>query len=297
MTATPSGTGVSLHAEARFFLTGRIASFGRSLAATSVAAIRGTSPGHGTGPQPAVEPESAPSRPAPWRSSSARCPTGPAPASGTSGNAAGTTHPDVPSVGPPQETNGDPCPSPHLTPLPAHRRAGPRCQPPSPPWPAGPSTCSTCSSLLSVAKAVGHQIFPAESETLSLALVFASFAVSIVMRPAGAALFGELADRKGRKTIMVTVMAGVGLSTASMGLVPTYASIGVIAPITFLVLRVIQGLFVGGVTATTHTLGTESVPPRWRGLMSVVLIGAGGAGLGAAMASITFIVVSRFLPR
>ena len=149
--------------------------------------------------------------------------------------------------------------------------------------------------LLYVAKAVGHQIFPAESETLSLALVFASFAVSIVMRPAGAAFFGELADRKGRKTIMVTVMAGVGLSTAAMGLVPTYASIGVVAPIIFLILRVIQGLFVGGVTATTHTLGTESVPPRWRGLMSG-LIGAGGAGLGAAMASVTFIVVSRFYP-
>lgn len=149
--------------------------------------------------------------------------------------------------------------------------------------------------LLYVAKAVGHQIFPAESDTLSLALVFASFAVSIVMRPAGAAFFGELADRKGRKTIMVTVMAGVGLSTASMGLVPTYASIGVVAPIIFLVLRIVQGLFVGGVTATTHTLGTESVPPRWRGLMSG-LIGAGGAGLGAAMASIVFIVVSQFFP-
>ena len=149
--------------------------------------------------------------------------------------------------------------------------------------------------LLYVAKAVGHQIFPAGSETLSLALVFASFAVSIVMRPAGAAFFGELADRKGRKTIMVTVMAGVGLSTAAMGLVPTYGSIGAIAPIGFLVLRVIQGLFVGGVTATTHTLGTESVPPRWRGLMSG-LIGAGGAGLGAAMASVVFIIVSRFYP-
>ena len=132
--------------------------------------------------------------------------------------------------------------------------------------------------LLYVAKAVGHQIFPAESETLSLALVFGSFAVSIVMRPAGAAFFGELADRKGRKTIMVTVMAGVGLSTAAMGLVPTYASIGVIAPIIFLVLRVIQGLFVGGVTATTHTLGTERVPPRWRPRAPRWSPGANGGG-------------------
>ena len=149
--------------------------------------------------------------------------------------------------------------------------------------------------LLYVAGPVGKQIFPAHSETLSLALVFASFAVSIIMRPAGAAFFGELADRVGRKRIMVTVLAGVGLSTAAMGLVPTYAAIGVTAPVIFLVLRVIQGLFVGGVTATTHTLGTETVGPRWRGLMSG-LIGAGGAGIGAAMASIVFIVVSAMYP-
>jgi MHS family proline/betaine transporter-like MFS transporter len=149
--------------------------------------------------------------------------------------------------------------------------------------------------LLYVAGPVGRQIFPAQSETFSLALVFASFAVSIIMRPGGAAVFGELADRIGRKKIMVTVLAGVGLSTAAMGLVPTYAAIGAAAPITFLILRVIQGLFVGGVTATTHTLGTESVPERWRGLMSG-LIGGGGAGIGAAMASVTFIVVGQFYP-
>jgi MHS family proline/betaine transporter-like MFS transporter len=145
--------------------------------------------------------------------------------------------------------------------------------------------------LLYVAGPIGRQIFPAQSETLSLALVFASFAVSILLRPGGAALFGELADRIGRKKIMVTVLAGVGLSTAAMGLVPTYAAIGVGAPIIFLILRVVQGLFVGGVTATTHTLGTESVPERWRGL-----IGGGGAGIGATMASVTFIVVGQLYP-
>jgi len=84
---------------------------------------------------------------------------------------------------------------------------------------------------------------------------------------------------------MVTTLAGVGLSTAAMGLIPTYAVVGVFAPVLFLALRVIQGLFVGGITATTHTLGTESVGPRWRGLMSG-MIGGGGAGIGAALASI-----------
>jgi len=149
--------------------------------------------------------------------------------------------------------------------------------------------------LLYVAGPIGQEIFPAHSKTTSLALVFASFAVSILMRPGGAALFGELADRKGRKTIMVTTLAGVGLSTAAMGLVPTYAVVGVFAPILFLALRVIQGLFVGGITATTHTLGTESVGPRWRGLMSG-MIGGGGAGIGAALASISFIIISHFFP-
>ncbi len=149
--------------------------------------------------------------------------------------------------------------------------------------------------LLYVAGPVGKQIFPASSETLSLALVFASFAVSILMRPGGAALFGALADRDGRKKIMVTALLGVGLATAAMGLVPTYAMIGIAAPIIFLALRVVQGLFVGGVTATTHTLGTESVPPRWRGLMSG-MIGGGGAGIGGAVASVAYIVISRIFP-
>lgn len=149
--------------------------------------------------------------------------------------------------------------------------------------------------LLYVAGPVGHQIFPAGSETLSLALVFASFAVSILMRPGGAAVFGHLADRIGRKRIMVSVMLGLGLATAAMGAVPTYATIGVTAPIIFLALRIVQGLLVGGVTATTHTLGTETVAPRWRGLMSG-LISGGGAGIGAAMASVAFIVVTHFYP-
>lgn len=149
--------------------------------------------------------------------------------------------------------------------------------------------------LLYVAGPVGKQIFPVKSQTLSLALVFASFGVSILMRPGGAALFGQLTDRDGRKKIMVVVILGVGIATAAMGLVPTYAAIGIAAPVIFLLLRVVQGLFVGGVTATTHTLGTESVPARWRGLTSGI-IGGGGAGIGGAVASLAFIVISRIFP-
>lgn len=149
--------------------------------------------------------------------------------------------------------------------------------------------------LLFVAGTVGELLFPSSSPTLSLAAVYASFAVSVLLRPAGAAIFGGIADRHGRKKTMVIVLAGVGLCTAAMGAVPTYAIAGVWAPVVFLTLRFLQGIFVGGVVAATHTLGTESVGPRWRGLMSG-LIGGGGAGLGAAMASGLFIVVSQIFP-
>ncbi|MGC7101360.1 MFS transporter [Amycolatopsis lurida] len=149
--------------------------------------------------------------------------------------------------------------------------------------------------LLYIAGTVGKLIFPAHSPTLSLAAVYASFAVSVLLRPAGAAIFGAVADRSGRKKTMVIVLAGVGLSTAAMGAVPTYATAGLVAPLLFLVLRLVQGVFVGGVVAATHTLGTESVPPRWRGLMSG-LVGGGGAGLGAALASGLFILVNHLFP-
>lgn len=149
--------------------------------------------------------------------------------------------------------------------------------------------------LLYIAGTVGELIFPAHSPTLSLAAVYASFAVSVLLRPAGAALFGAVADRSGRRKTMVIVLAGVGLSTAAMGMVPTFQMAGILAPLLFLALRLVQGVFVGGVVAATHTLGTESVPPRWRGLMSG-LVGGGGAGIGAALASGLYIVVTQLFP-
>jgi len=61
------------------------------------------------------------------------------------------------------------------------------------------------------------------------------------------------------------------------------------------VLRIVQGIFVGGVVASSHTIGTETVPERWRGLMSG-LVGGGGAGLGALFASVVFFIVSSIFP-
>ena len=145
--------------------------------------------------------------------------------------------------------------------------------------------------LLYVAPAVGKAFFPSDSPTLSVAAVYASFAVTLFMRPVGSALFGNYADRHGRRGAMIVAVIGVGLATAAFGVLPTLAQIGVAAPVLFLILRLIQGVFVGGVVASTHTIGTESVPPRWRGLMSGLIAG-GGAGMGALFASIAYFVTS-----
>jgi MFS family permease len=149
--------------------------------------------------------------------------------------------------------------------------------------------------LLYVAPVVGRLFFPSEHAMLSLAAVYASFAVTLLMRPLGSALFGSYADRRGRKGAMIVAVVGVGLSTAAFGLLPTVAQAGVLAPILFLLLRLIQGVFVGGVVASTHTIGTESVAPKYRGAVSG-LIGGGGAGLGALLASVTFLAMSALFP-
>ena len=149
--------------------------------------------------------------------------------------------------------------------------------------------------LLFVASTIGPLFFPSDSETLSLAATYASFAVTLLMRPIGSAIFGNYADKQGRKRAMVIAVSGLGIITALMGAVPTIYQVGFLAPILFLTLRVVQGIFVGGVVASTHTIGTETVPEKWRGLMSG-LTGGSGAGLGALFASLALFAASSLFP-
>ena len=149
--------------------------------------------------------------------------------------------------------------------------------------------------LLFVASTIGPLFFPSDVPTLSLAATYASFAVTLLMRPVGSAVFGSYADKNGRKRAMIVAVSGVGVVTALMGALPTFPQVGLLAPILFVLLRIVQGVFVGGVVASTHTIGTETVPEKWRGLTSG-LVGSGGAGLGALFASLVFLVVSAAFP-
>src|ERR1700760_3331174 len=114
--------------------------------------------------------------------------------------------------------------------------------------------------LLYVAPVSGALFFPSSVPTLSLAAVYASFAVTLLMRPVGSAVFGHYADLHGRKGAMLIAIIGVGVTTAAFGVLPTIAQAGLIAPVIFLALRLVQGVFVGVVVASRHTIGAEAGP-------------------------------------
>ena len=149
--------------------------------------------------------------------------------------------------------------------------------------------------LLYVAPVIGALFFPADNPLLSLAGAYASFAVTLLVRPLGSAIFGSYADRVGRRRALLIAVSGVGIATAIFGVLPTVPQIGWWATALFLVFRLVQGVFVGGVVAASHTIGTESVPERWRGLMSGS-VGGGGAALGGLFASLVFYIVSLLAP-
>ncbi len=148
--------------------------------------------------------------------------------------------------------------------------------------------------LLFMAPVIGKLFFPSSLPTISLAAVYASFAVSLFMRPVGSALFGAVADKSGRKRAMTIAMIGVGVVTAAFGVLPTLADVGIVAPVLFLILRLVQGIFIGGVVASTHTIGTETVPERWRGALSGFI--GGGGGLGMLLASLALVVMTALFP-
>jgi MFS family permease len=149
--------------------------------------------------------------------------------------------------------------------------------------------------LLFVAPTIGPLFFPATNPVLSLAGVYAGFAISGIVRPLGGVLFGSFADKRGRKNALFITMGGVGLITALMGVLPTIRQIGAFAAVLFLMLRALQGIFIGGINASTHTIGTETVPPSWRGWAGGLIQGSGG-GIAIAIASAVYGIMSKLFP-
>jgi len=135
--------------------------------------------------------------------------------------------------------------------------------------------------------------FPASDPATATLASLATFGIAFVARPIGSAIFGHFGDRVGRKTTLVAALLTMGVSTVVIGLLPTYASIGVAAPLALATCRFGQGLGLGGEWGGAVLLAIENAPPgkrAWYGMFPQL-----GAPLGFLFSGGVFLVLSRSL--
>ncbi|MCB0664292.1 MAG: MFS transporter [Saprospiraceae bacterium] len=134
----------------------------------------------------------------------------------------------------------------------------------------------------------GALFFPSENPTVSVIAAFGAFAAGFLMRPIGAFLIGRIGDRVGRKKALSLSIMLMAFPTLMIGLLPTHAQIGVTATLLLVLLRLLQGLSVGGEFTSSIVYLTESAPENHRGLYSSTsLVGAfGGILLGSFIGSV-----------
>jgi MHS family shikimate/dehydroshikimate transporter-like MFS transporter len=133
--------------------------------------------------------------------------------------------------------------------------------------------------------------FPTFDPLAGTLAALGSYAVGFLARPLGGALFGHFGDRLGRKSMLVLTLFIMGLSTFCIGLLPTYASIGVFAPILLILLRIIQGIGLGGEWGGASLMVLEHAPAERRGFYtSFVQI---GFPIGLVLATLVFALVTK----
>ena len=117
----------------------------------------------------------------------------------------------------------------------------------------------------SLAVTISPLFYPEGNDTLALIAYLSTFAVGFVVRPFGALFFGRIGDLVGRKYAFLVTLLVMGGATAAIGFLPTYATIGIVAPIILLVIRVLQGLALGGEYGGAAVYVAEHVPDKHRG--------------------------------
>ncbi len=132
---------------------------------------------------------------------------------------------------------------------------------------------------------ISRLFFPTDSEYASLLIAMATFGVGFFMRPVGGVLIGMYADRRGRKAAMQLIILLMTVSIAMIAFAPTYAAIGIAAPVIIVLARLLQGAATGGEFASATAFLIESAPPGRRGFFgSLQMVGQSVAALGGATA-------------
>jgi MHS family proline/betaine transporter-like MFS transporter len=143
------------------------------------------------------------------------------------------------------------------------------------------------------ATAIGKQFFPSSDPTAQLLLSYLVFAIGFFARPVGSLVLGPVGDRIGRRALLTLSIALMGGATLVIGVLPTYATIGVAAPILLVLMRLIQGFSLGGEFTGSMVYTTELASPLKRGLISSST--AAGTTLGFLLGSITALIIRESL--
>ncbi|MTW18690.1 MFS transporter [Rhodoplanes serenus] len=143
-----------------------------------------------------------------------------------------------------------------------------------------------------LATIIARNFFPSEDETTGLLAAFATFGIGFVARPLGGILIGRMGDVVGRKSALITTLFMMAVSTVAIGLLPTYAAIGIWAPTCLVVLRLLQGFSAGGEWGSSAAFIVEWAPQERRGFfgsLQQVSVGLGlllGSGTAALLSTI-----------
>ena len=148
--------------------------------------------------------------------------------------------------------------------------------------------------MLLVIPSISQLFFPSKDPVFSILATFASYTVTLIMRPLGSVIFGIYGDKFGRKKSMIITILGFSVATFAVGLLPTYAVVGVFAPILLIMVRLIQGIFAGGEWGSGAVLTIESIPKSKRGLFSGFL--QSGFSFGFLLAAISFQIITLAFP-
>lgn len=144
--------------------------------------------------------------------------------------------------------------------------------------------------MLLVIPSISQLFFPSSNPAFSIIATFASYTVTLIMRPLGSVIFGIYGDKFGRKRSMIITILGFSIATFAIGLLPTYAKFGVIAPVLLILVRLVQGIFAGGEWGSGAVLTIESIQKQKRGLLSGFL--QSGFSFGFLLAAIAFQIIT-----